>query len=655
MIDQELYIDGELMDMDEDTKVTLDIKSNIFIEVSKMTSNSSFTVKLPKTVRNQRIIGHSDLVTVISDYPYRVHSARYFRNGIEIISKGNAVVASVGDKIEICLVWGCFTNLKNIIDSGLELNGLDGDDKIWFTGNDDMEVYPNTKDYFYALIDFTKYSTEAKTTDTESSVSSWRENRGGSAPRHPVARVPFVLRLVKEQKGVEFEWGGTAKSMIDSLIIPLTERKANELTFGKNFEASFTDKNGYGELTYNIKNGIDSFNTTSGSGIYIVPKVDMKLRVSINGTFRYYYDAPAYNRVSTYQDVKIIAEVYDGTKSILGNNHSDYVIAIGRKITYNPSGNATGIGGVSGYYEVYYDGYNTIEIKQGYQMRMVFEHIYGGSSYVKTPIFKNASMVIAPNVPDEVPLNSYYPIIENLPDIKVIDLIKGLCAITGTFARQKSGKVEMISIDDIYSNLSKAKDWTKKVIAQSRENKPKEMEFKISDYARNNHFKWKEDDTVSGSYDGTMVVDNDVLDYEKDVITMPFAATDGNNIPIYTKNTAEDGTVTWNSSSVKPRLLKEEGASYYYKSRRETGDDLRSYGIFEGMDFVTILNDRYKRLNEILQRSKVIKEKMMVSEYDLKEFDESIPIYLGQYGRYFAVIEMKAEDSGVAEVQLLQL
>ena len=39
MIDQQLYIDGVLMDLPENTDVVLDIKSNLFRDVTKMTSN----------------------------------------------------------------------------------------------------------------------------------------------------------------------------------------------------------------------------------------------------------------------------------------------------------------------------------------------------------------------------------------------------------------------------------------------------------------------------------------------------------------------------------------------------------------------------------------------------------------------------------------
>lgn len=48
-----LFIGDKLMDLDDDTKVTLNFKSNIFTDLSKIISNNSYTIKLPNTIRNQ--------------------------------------------------------------------------------------------------------------------------------------------------------------------------------------------------------------------------------------------------------------------------------------------------------------------------------------------------------------------------------------------------------------------------------------------------------------------------------------------------------------------------------------------------------------------------------------------------------------------------
>ena len=51
-----LFIDGELVDLDDSTKITLNYKSNLFTDLSKIVSNNSYTIKLPKTVRNNGLL-----------------------------------------------------------------------------------------------------------------------------------------------------------------------------------------------------------------------------------------------------------------------------------------------------------------------------------------------------------------------------------------------------------------------------------------------------------------------------------------------------------------------------------------------------------------------------------------------------------------------
>lgn len=95
MKDEQLYIDGQLVDIGTDTKIKLCIKSNLLRDVSKIVSNNTYTIKLPKTARNQRILQHTDLVQSGNNYPYRKHSARYFCNGVELIKNGNVFVLAV--------------------------------------------------------------------------------------------------------------------------------------------------------------------------------------------------------------------------------------------------------------------------------------------------------------------------------------------------------------------------------------------------------------------------------------------------------------------------------------------------------------------------------------------------------------------------------
>ena len=55
MIRDELYINGDKVDVG-DTDISLNYKSNLLTDISKIVSNNSYTIKLPKTAKNLAVI-----------------------------------------------------------------------------------------------------------------------------------------------------------------------------------------------------------------------------------------------------------------------------------------------------------------------------------------------------------------------------------------------------------------------------------------------------------------------------------------------------------------------------------------------------------------------------------------------------------------------
>ena len=88
---QELYIDGVLVDIDERLSVSLNIKSNLLGDVSKIAANHTYTMQLPATAHNRAVIGNADALPVETFFPYQYHRADYYRNGTPIIQDGRAV------------------------------------------------------------------------------------------------------------------------------------------------------------------------------------------------------------------------------------------------------------------------------------------------------------------------------------------------------------------------------------------------------------------------------------------------------------------------------------------------------------------------------------------------------------------------------------
>ena len=68
-----------------------------------------------------------------------------------------------------------------------------------------------------------------------------------------------------------------------------------------------------------------------------------------------------------------------------------------------------------------------------------------------------------------------------------------------------------------------------------------------------------------------------------------------------------------------------------------------------------IINTKYREVVNTLRYAKVARVKICIRNMELLNFDETRPIYLAQYASYFAVLEIKAESDGTAEVTLLKL
>lgn len=683
MIDERLYIDGVLVDIGTDTKITLDIKSNLFRDVSKIVSNNSYTVKLPKTVRNQMIFDHTDLVQANTDYPYLRHTARYFRNGVEVVKDGLASVLAVSDTaIEVGLVWGLYSCFSSLVSKGTTLNQLESDDRILFEPKNTPATYEEavSSNFCYVGLDVWQHDGSdeytIETSEYQSSPeggSSWSGGGGttgsghfGGGRRvaqssttaaedagidylHPSVKVSYVLSMIKEQLGVDFRFTGSAKEDIESLILPLINKKSNALTFDTNCVVSLGEvSTGGGRVPMTITSGSNVFNESSGTVQQLTASADADIILDLQAEWQ--------------MDCTNWKPQGRGTR---GDNYYLFGYYYLRVTVTPADGDAT----------VYEVGkptrdYVTINVPHGY--KGLIKHIYTAKGKIqaqkgdvitidwvvwsKSPSgshFNGGTLKATPSTDGNVPTHGYYPIAYNLPKIKVIDFVKFLSAITGTFPLQMAsdGVVEFVPLSTVWDNIDEAKDWTRRVVPKTGENKPKNLEFKMTDYCQHNYYKWKNDKWVTGSYDGDLLIPNETLSTERNIMEFPFSASDGNNVPMYKKSTttgasSSDETTTEDEpeySTCTDRIL-----------RLAKGSDGKAVGVFD-INMQTILSEKYREVVNTLQSAKVVKETMRIRDIELLEFDETKPVYLAQYGNYFAIIEIKSEASGVAEVEMLKL
>lgn len=776
MIDQQLYIDGILMDLDDNTKIVLNIKSNLFRDVTKMTANNTYTIQLPKTMHNLSVLEHADKPKADTEYPYIFHSCRYFRNGLEIIKEGRLNVMSVTETINAAIYWGLFPAFSALQENNTKLNELGSGNYMKF----DLRNTPCTKEeacnkgIFYAYYNpyqideqedsFTVAYTKNTPTTSEQLVlktgriktgttvgayvdglvqddSDWKciivrfyptmiayinaygegdyrayavldrnmkvveladepssygikefgvaassraayliinipsslENdaqnmvRGAKNMRElsdimnsvedftgddiatgnsdkdipkylqPCVTANWILVNIKHKTGVEFRWNGAAERFIDTLVIPIVNNKADSNTIQGRMDASINETSQLGVLSFDIINTVSSIKEKTGEGLSeITVQSSCELHFDLQARIKNKFSGEGYGIDMIHYFTIEVVSTSEGKET-----KTEYTLSKGAMYDNGDARfyvwkKSDMIGGAM------YDVIGaSIDIKLQQYDKVAFNiarsplvssgfSVYGGTI---TATYK---------VGEEVPVGGRFPIDCNLPDMEVLSFIKFLSLVTGTFPLQisDSSRVKFASYEDVFNNRKNAIDWSGMLIPLEWRNTPRQMEFSLSDYKQHNRYKWKEDEQTHMDNDADLKVYNRTLDYEQDMWTLPFAASDGNRIPIRTEDKYGDS-----------------GGGEYKgcKDRIMTFADKEQAALEFGIDLQGIFDTKYKRLAASLSKAHIITEWMNLTDLDLLSFDESKPVYLAQYGAYFAVLELKASDNGYTEAKMMQL
>lgn len=659
---QELYINGVLADMDDTSNVWLDIKTNLLNDITKIQSSITLTIKLPTTANNCRIIGLAQAVTYRTgeDMQWRIHTAEYRRNGVTLIHNGRLTVVRVSDgAIECNIVWGLYDAVSRLTKTDATLNTLtDEINTVLWTGTNAVENYADIadKNWFFADLDMWYVTAEDYPwTRSDSLYDSERTYNGGlrNGNIHPSVRVPYVLGLIAAKCNVTMNWSQGAQAVINSLCLPLVDNKANDSTYQDTTIVSFASKpqteRTLGLFTPNFIS-IDPLLFTQENGT-LIAAADMDIHATMQTLVQYdmtgwTVDSQGYwnmRGVYTAFGVEHSEDDYDSYYCGIRFTGSETRIKAADYPSNIVSATLTGDG--------------VFHVKKGEKLRFgrfyQQSSFYGGTpQWVAEPAadnpptaFLSGSYVrMRPSaVGSDVPMNGYYPIESNLPSIKVIDFVKFLCAYTGSYPLQiaSDDTVTFAQVSDVFGNIANAVDWSDRLIATTDENEPKELAFHVTDWAQRNRYQWAEDDRneyPAEHYEFDLLLDDDTLEAERTVLTFPFAASDGNNVPVYTRTDA--GNVE--SSACKPRVFMVYDKSGKAGAKFESGWSER-------------LAETMSPLRASLEKAKVITERIALTDIEVMQFDERKPVYLAQYGAFFAVLEIKQSNDMAADVTMLRI
>lgn len=607
MTKDELYINNTKADLNK-TDITLSYKSNLLTDISKIISNRSYTIRLPKTAKNLALIECSHLPSSTSRYPYLKHKGTLLRNGIEMIKNANVVLLETGETIEVALTWGNVTNFAGVVNDGKKLTDIthgtvEGVDwVIWSNKGSNSAQFP--------LIDYGFNSGDPNV---------WY---------HPVVTVKWILDKIQEQSGVTFNFPSDKLTVINKMIIPLLTRNDSEELYSKY--------------------PINLVGTGIGRDNRVVNYFGLNINFNGDDTQRKYGETIDYQQQNS--TVKAYRISYDSDKSHIKGTvmtvfrsttiSIDYLtvelwmdrtsIATFRPISYQVNNNLWTV------------GFNidcTFNTSAGQTISL---GLLSGRGYFSSAsdAGSNTNLNLTLSARGEISFGEKFPLVPNLPDIKQIDFIKAVASIVDLFALPDGENgIKFIPFDNLSANKSKAVDWTNRVIMAYNSVTPRNLQYTLDNIAQNNWFRYKEDDNVMGNYDGNIQVDDATIEYERDAITLPFSACSTKGgvayIPLYSYN--DNGELQYNK--VNPRILLLDGTK----------------GIFKGLEWTTLIANNYQTYKGLINNAKVVTEYIRLNSIELRDLEMDIPVYLAQYGCYLAIIEITTKENNICECKLLKL
>ena len=598
----ELYIDGERVDMGK-SGVSLEYRSNILTDVGKIVSNFSYTIRLPKTKNNLRLIGCAHMPSSTSGFPYLPHVGSLVRDGVQVVDNADIVLLSVSDSIEVALSWGNAVGLTRINEFDGSLNELDyktDEYVMWKKG-----VQPSIQ---FPLI---RYGFK----DSEVGVTY-----------HPAVSARWIFDKIQDQFGITFVFPKSKKDALERIIIPLLSRDDSE----KNIEANTLSlyMNGIDTKRWDALHNRNTFLYSSASSSEYVHQEQEQGQLGVS-IFKpsckgleaeCSFTATLQTKGVNYMRVKVIA-----------SNTGEVLEEIDPREEEDKGG---GVRGFTFEKELSFNPYEK-------PFKIICDTRIVGSitSFFGTlSITAKASEVSA----EDGAYNKFF-LTPNLPKIKPMEFIKAITGMLGVFAFPEAGNViRFVSFDDVIANKAKAYDWSDFVVFKDYGEAARSISFQLNDFTQRNWCRYKDDDKVKGNYDAYIEVENKALKVERDMIKLPFAGCDTlggvASIPLYSYD--DEGKMDYEGGA-SPRVVWYDGAT--------------QSGTFYPLHWSELLKANYGMYMEFVRKPKTLKEQVRLPVPYLASLDLLRPVYIRQYGSYFAIVSVKTKGDNICEVELLKI
>lgn len=595
------------IDLKPDNSVSLQLKSNVFSPIDKISLNHSFSITAPDTLQNRKAFGVGNNAAIDADQVRMKFPCKFYRNGV-LLFNGTCHVQSVeSGSFSLLLLWG-LDGLEKLKDAG-DLADLDlGLGNMKFESLEDGKPVPDYNTYAEAM---EKIMFFAHSVGDFAERNEWKKSATDQFTPCIAART--VWKKCLENAGICYEVDESAFEFMKRLALPLPTLGSGELEIevsgvGKvdpDIRESYFQYNEATQLPcYYIKGfatSLPNVTVTDGKIFGVASQCDAKLdfHLSGDGLLSYFIES-----------VRLCVVEYDeeGEESSREYKKLDYARSnsIGTKFVYYYENIEISTSGKAEFYFVFHGTNHDV-------LELTFDKFV--AEFTEPPITAGMELSIE----------------ANLPKLSQMNYVKALCQICGIFPIPPvdgSSVIRFVTPGVLKANKEKAVDWSGYVNGN-----PKKIDFAFSDFARNNLITYKDGEKYSASFP----MESPTVDDEKTAIELPFMHLVGGRWPLWSVEYDEDKQVyEWSRESVDPAI---------YCIRPSGGDETSdAYLSFDELTPTMILK-RWQPLADAVKRAKVIQCELLLPQIAVKYVDYSVPVYIEQFGGYYGIVSLTNSGS----------
>lgn len=737
---EELYVikDGERFQLDLNTPsgITLNFKSNLFGDLSKITCSYTYTFKLPMTVNNRQILDCAEDIRHESGMIRKRLKAEFWLNGVNLFSNANLYISEISKTYSAVLTWNVNDSLENLKNDDISLNELPNPDNVMTTlgsgtTKQASESFNNEADVLYPTYNcgLPYYMFDTLKGGRRGSSGSFNPifTTGTYAFPLPVVPVYRLLKLIEAHFGIQCQLGkkqGVGEysettdedDIITHGVIPLVGIDLNDTDLESyaatlngvtchNMDETFFDLAVKGILSFNnisIKTGPSTESTTDTNAYFSRSRTVLyKDNYALTGTtFENTGVCPKLDNMKFEYDGCITVDITDTIDEVpslsIYQLQNEYVFTGGGAHGTNGRRNhrvwkeLTSIDGeqVSGKTYCFdfaashgCDRLECSNAQSGQPISFQFNY-HTANGVINVPITAHLSNNDACVFSRPISLYS------NLPDISCHTFIKSLFYMIGAYPVPNN---EGVLIPHYFSTIEENKlnenvlDWSSKD-ATLPDEQPTSIKFSLSEFAQNNYYLMKSDNldkTDKDSKDetdvyadgiGCLYVGNEVLEKDKTIIQFPFYAPfmknkkspsldPGDTMKAW-ENSDEEAPAWIRPGSrkmikfVTPKpcygLIYNRARSYIDNGVKHDASAIMSMKVWNGFKEM-LTNKSFRYLQSIIATPYVIKIELNLDEFDLRDLDYSVPIYLNKYNSYFAIVSIQRDSKGKCKCELIKL